>query len=210
VSFTYDSGVFDVGNDIDRAKWVILNPDGVHTPEERWQVETEYLLDLMDAYMPSRDATALDFGCGIGRVAKPLIERKGWDILGLDISSSMLRMATKYVCSPKFLGMKPDTFSWLARFTLSVDFAIATWSLQHCQHPKEDVALITAALRPGGRLFVLNAAQRFVPSRERPWSDDGVNIYDLLNKSLICLHVDQPDLAIVPGPQAFWGVYEKG
>ena len=38
-----------------------LNPDGVRPPEELWETETEYLMEIVDAYLPPRDATALDF-----------------------------------------------------------------------------------------------------------------------------------------------------
>ena len=72
---TYDPTIFDVGS-MQQARWIAVSPDGVHTPEERWGIETEYLMDVVDAYLPPRDATALDFGCGPGRLAKPLIERK--------------------------------------------------------------------------------------------------------------------------------------
>jgi hypothetical protein len=73
--FNYDPTIFDVGS-MEQARWVALNPDGVRPPEELWGIETEYLMEIVDAYLPPRDATALDFGCGPGRLAKPLIERK--------------------------------------------------------------------------------------------------------------------------------------
>jgi hypothetical protein len=72
---TYDPTIFDVGS-MEQAQWVALRPDGVRPPEEFWGLETDYLMEIVDAYLPPRDATALDFGCGPGRLAKPLIERK--------------------------------------------------------------------------------------------------------------------------------------
>ena len=80
---TYDPTIFDVGS-MQQARWIAVSPDGVHTSEERWEIETEYLMEIVDAYLPPRDATALDFGCGPGRLAKPLIERKNWSVLGVD------------------------------------------------------------------------------------------------------------------------------
>jgi hypothetical protein len=63
-NFTYDPTIFDVAS-MEQARWIALNPDGVQTPEERWEIETEYLMEIVDAYLPPRDATALDFGCGL-------------------------------------------------------------------------------------------------------------------------------------------------
>src|ERR1700751_228823 len=57
-NFDYDPMVFDVGS-MEEARSVALNPGSVHPPEELWWVETEYLMEIVDAYLPPRDATAL-------------------------------------------------------------------------------------------------------------------------------------------------------
>ena len=44
---TYHPGVFDV-NDIAQAMRIILTPEG-STTEERWQTETPYVADLIEA-----------------------------------------------------------------------------------------------------------------------------------------------------------------
>ena len=44
---TYHPGVFDV-NDIAQAMGIILTPEG-STTEERWQTETPYVADLIEA-----------------------------------------------------------------------------------------------------------------------------------------------------------------
>ena len=130
--FTYDPTIFDVGS-MQQARRIALNP--VHTSEERWEIETEYLMEIIDAYLPPRDATALDFGCGPGRLAKPLIERKNWSVLGVDISPTMAAFATDYVKSERFLVCNPNTFDQLLRFEMRADFALAIWVLQHCPRP---------------------------------------------------------------------------
>jgi hypothetical protein len=57
--FTYDPTIFDVGS-MQQARWVAVSPDGVRTSEARWEIETEYLMEIVDACLPPRDATALD------------------------------------------------------------------------------------------------------------------------------------------------------
>jgi hypothetical protein len=46
-------------------RWTAVSPDGVHTSEERCEIETDYLIEIVDAYLPPRDATALDSAAGL-------------------------------------------------------------------------------------------------------------------------------------------------
>jgi SAM-dependent methyltransferase len=144
---TYDPTIFDAGS-MQQARWIAVSPDGVHTSEERWEIESEYLMEIVDAYLPPRDATALDFGCGPGRLAKPLIERKNWSVLGVDISPTISALATEYVKSERFLVCNPQTFDQLLRFGVRADFALAIWVLQHCPRLDEEIARIKDALKP--------------------------------------------------------------
>ena len=45
---------------------------------------------LIDAHLPEVPGVAIDFGCGTGRNAIPLLE-KSWDVIGVDLSAPMLR-----------------------------------------------------------------------------------------------------------------------
>jgi 2-polyprenyl-3-methyl-5-hydroxy-6-metoxy-1,4-benzoquinol methylase len=209
---SYDPSVFNVDG-IDRAKWIILNPDGVHTPEERWVVETDYILARMAEWMPLKDAVVLDWGCGIGRLVKPLIERHGAVALGTDISSSMRSLAVDYVKSPNFLSCDPSAMPTLLKLGMQFDVALAVWSLQHVADPEADIEVIKSALNPGGRLFVLNADVRFVPTSENGkfgWADDGKNVWALLDRAFVALRGEIVDPKIVPAPLARWAIYERG
>src|ERR1700757_4187587 len=196
-NFDYDPTVFDVGS-MGEARSVALNPGSVRPPEELWGVETEYLMEIVDAYLPPRDATALDFGCGPGRLAEPLIGRKNWAVMGGDISPTISALATEYVKSERFLVCNPQTFDQLLRFGVRADFALAIWVLQHCPRLDEDIARIKAALKPGGRLLVLNAGRRFVPTQEQGWVDDGIDVWALLQEHFLMLRSEQPDASVVP------------
>ena len=206
--FNYDPTIFDVGS-MEQARCVALNPDGVRPPEELWGVETEYLMEIVDAYLPPRDATALDFGCGPGRLAKPLIERKNWSVLGVDISPRMAALATEYVKSERFLVCNPTTFDQLLRLGVRVDFGLAVWALQHCLRLDEEIARIKAVLKPGGRLLVLNAGRRLLPTREGVWVDDRIDVWRLLQEHFLMLRTEQPDASVVPPGRALWGVFER-
>jgi 2-polyprenyl-3-methyl-5-hydroxy-6-metoxy-1,4-benzoquinol methylase len=202
----YDPAIFNVTS-LAQAKSIILTPDGKRTPEERWSVETEYLLEKIIGYMPIVNSSCLDYGCGIGRLARPLIARRNWTVLGVDISPSMRRLAVEYVDSDRFLCCAPIAFERMCRFGARFDFALSVWALQHMAHVKDDIARIAAALKPGGRLFVLNARQRFVPTRQA-WMHDGADVLDLLTEALIPVRIEGVDESIIPGPPSYWGVWE--
>ncbi len=73
---TYHPQVFDVRN-IDQAREIILTGGG-STTDERWVTETPWLADEISNSMAiSPDSIIIDYGCGIGRMAKELIDRDG-------------------------------------------------------------------------------------------------------------------------------------
>ena len=86
---TYRPEIFEVG-DLQSAKEIILTPEPDTTTEERWEYETPFLVDEIGRAL-TLDSTSfvLDYGCGVGRLAKELIKRHQCHVLGVDISSSM-------------------------------------------------------------------------------------------------------------------------
>jgi hypothetical protein len=62
---TYDPTIFDAA--LDAATAMDSGQPGwcVHTSEERCEIKTDYLIEIVDAYLPPRDATALDSAAGL-------------------------------------------------------------------------------------------------------------------------------------------------
>lgn len=176
----YNSAVFDV-SDIQHAKSVILTREGERSTDDRWRAETPYLLSLIDQHLGiSSDSVVLDYGCGIGRMSKAMIEKYGCRVVGVDISPSMRALAAAYVSSDKFFACAPEMLSLGIKF----DEAIAVWVLQHCNQVEEDVARIHKSMNPGGGLFVVNDRNRLVPTNARGgWANDGKNVREILKKS---------------------------
>jgi len=199
----YDPAIFADVKSEDDAKSVILGPDGVFSTDERWEIETKYLIDLIRAHMPIDDALCLDYGCGIGRLSKELLNCTNWAVVGYDISKAMKEMAERYVDEPLRFGIGNLLYT-----TNRFDYALAVWVLQHCPYPENDIAKIRDNLRPGGRLFVLNLRERCVPCRGG-WYDDGYDVWDKLSHEFATVHIEQADPAIIPRP-SWWGVFTKG
>jgi SAM-dependent methyltransferase len=181
---TYNPAVFAV-QDLQQAKAIILTPED-STTEARWQTETGYLADMIEEQLElNPGVTLLDYGCGIGRLSKALIERQNCGVLGVDISAHMRMLSIRYVDSDLFTPCSPELLDALLASGLKLDAAISVWVLQHCRAPAEDIALIEAALKPGAPFFVVNNHGRAVPTQERGWVDDGIDIRELLTRGFV-------------------------
>jgi SAM-dependent methyltransferase len=176
---TFDPRVFTVA-DLDAAKRIILTNEDSSTAE-RWEKETPYLADMIEQQLAVNPGTLLlDYGSGIGRVAKALIERQGCYVVGMDISPHMRALGLGYVRSDRYTVCSPDMLVALVGSGLRFDAAISVWVLQHCAFPETDIGLLAAALKPAAPAFIVNNVQRAVPTVEDGWIDDGIDVRALL------------------------------
>ena len=201
VKVVYRPQVFDVP-DVDAAKAIILTPERGTTTAERWEVETPYLVDAIGRELAlGPDHCVLDFGCGIGRIAKALIDRHGCRVVGVDISERMRSIAPEYVGSARFVAWSPEELDARVAGGFRASHAVACWVIQHVLQPDAELARIEAALAPGGELFVLNQGHRAVPSN-LGWIDDGISVealltarFDVVSRGVLPEIVTTPELA---------------
>lgn len=206
----YSSKVFDVTN-LQQAKNIILTPEVGMSTDQRWETETGYFADLILEQVPlSQESVIMDFGCGVGRISKVLIERTGCRCVGLDISFSMLGIGMSYVSSERYVAMTPSMLEYL---DLKFDLAISIWALQHVKHLQKDIARIYSHLWENGKLFVINEKRRVVPTQDGHWIDDGHNIRQMIRsrgfKQLKEGQLDQRYVAKDQPERTFWGLYQK-
>lgn len=175
----YVPQVFDAV-DLEQARKIILTPEGGSTTEERWENETPYLVDQIgECLQPDANSCLLDYGCGIGRLSKGLIEKYNCWVVGVDISNNMRQLAPGYVQSERFSVCSPETLEMMIAKGFAVDHAIAIWVIQHCLQPSQDIVRIKGALKQEGLIYVLNARNRAVPSN-KGWINDGMDVDALL------------------------------
>lgn len=175
---TYSPEVFNVAN-IAQAKSIILTTESDDaTTDQRWERETPYLIDMMAGLKLKPESFVLDYGCGIGRLSKGLIERYGCRVVGVDISQNMRTLASNYVASDQFMACSPEM---LSASGMHFDAAIAVWVLQHCFKPEDDIGRIKSAMKPDSGVFVVNAHFRVVPTA-MGWVDDGGDVRAILER----------------------------
>lgn len=209
----FDPSFFTVRTVLE-ARARILTPED-STTDTRWRIETPYLGELIMEHLALRpDHRVLDFGCGIGRLAKEMIDRSGCAVVGADTSVTMQCQAPAYVQSERFFSCHPAALS-LGACSSGVHHAVAVWSLQHI--PNVDaadgaIALIHRSLRSGGKLFVVNNHKRALPIDEGRWYDDGKDVRELLGARFQEVShgtLDVERTTPVTSRAAFWGVYQR-
>ena len=158
------------------------------TPEfdERWEKDTAFMRDmLIREIQPRKGDLMLDYGCGIGRLAKEFCAL-GCNVIGVDISPEFRRYAVDYVNAPgSFMVFSPQEFDLLLSKGLKCDCACAIWSLQHSAAPVDDIIRINRALKVLAPVFVAdNRNIRAIPvtvNGENKFAADNADIWNILN-----------------------------
>lgn len=206
----YDPSCFDVGT-LDSARSIILTPEYASTAE-RWAAETPFTVtSIIDECKLSRGQLVLDYGCGIGRVARDVIARTGAFVVGVDISDRMRCLATQYVAHDNFMATSPRALDAMVLAGMRFDAACAIWVLQHCAQPGADIERIRCALRPKGRLHIVNNVYRAVPSG-RGWVNDGLDVRALVRerfKETNCFRMHLPQMSEAFIQNTFCATYER-
>ena len=175
----YNPKIFDT-NSIEDAKKIILTKEGGWDSEQRWDKETQFLIDLIgDFFKLDSSMTLLDYGCGIGRLSKGLIEKFNCKAVGVDISPSMRQKALEYVNSENFRVIDPSQLQSFVSKNGFFDVAISIWVLQHCLEPQKDILNIKCALKSDGKFFVLNNITSAVPTN-KGWINNKIDIHKIL------------------------------
>lgn len=180
----YRPEIFDA-TDLASAKNIILTPEPGTTTAERWEKETPYLVEQIGKYLePDENSCILDYGCGVGRLAKALIERYNCWIVGVDTSTSMRQLALGHVGSPRFSVCSPEGLEMMVARGFATDHAVSIWVIQHCLRPQEDIARIKAVVKKGGHVYILNSRFRVVPT-DKGWVNDGIDVIEMLQREFV-------------------------
>lgn len=132
--------------------WVVDNPF--------WSALASRVLDHWSRlWTTNSDKTFLDLGCGTGRCTEYLL-RKGYRVIGLDLSYGMLQQIAKNDSLPeeKFLLIVGDaTEPPIA--SASIDSILCFGSLHHVSSPQKTFQQISRILKVGGLFQALETNQ---------------------------------------------------
>jgi cyclopropane fatty-acyl-phospholipid synthase-like methyltransferase len=194
---TYVPHYYEVDS-LELAKKMIVTGEEGMSSDERWALETPWIVDSIAQYLPMpAGSTLIDYGCGIGRIAKELIARNGCSITGIDTSHAMRQLAPQYVASSQFCARSPQELDEAVRDGFRADYCIAIWVLQHILKPLEAIARVASALRPNGRLYVLNMRTRSVPTN-MGYANDGFDVQAALAEQFAEEHRFAPPEGVMP------------
>lgn len=103
--------------------------------------------EMIESYLP-KDGLILDYGCGIGRVAKAFID-KSFKVEGVDITPNFREQ-----CKQKNITVySPEE---LSEFKNKYDFVYSLMVLQHNgEEPRKEIMNnIIQVLKPGGKVYI--------------------------------------------------------
>ena len=205
----FQPGVFDVSN-LEEAMRIILTSEAGFSPRERWEQETPLMGEMLAKRLsPSSNQTVIDYGSGVGRLAKQLIERTGCNVIGVDISRSMRVLSHMYCESDCYFSCSKNSLQTLIKGGLRANAAFSVWVLQHAENPERDIDLIYDALADDANFLVVNLNSRCLPT-DQGWQDDGINVKQLIeHRFQVIQYFAVPEGAVTARELSFFGLYRK-
>lgn len=173
---TYFKEIFDAQS-LQQAKNIVLTPDA--NDVNKFIFETNWLIKFINTHLDINEKSkVLDFGCGMGRISKELIETFDCFVKGIDISDNMLSIAKEYVNSDKFFPDKSHNIQ-------DIDLVISSFVLQHSENPEQDIENLYTVMKPNSVFVLVNEPNRFVPTGVNEnnyviWNDDKVDVISLM------------------------------
>ena len=171
VQFQKETPLFNPTDFTEGQHQVVGNCNG-YTMEERWKEETPLFRDIIARQLQG-DEVILDYGCGVGRLAKEIIDLfPNIKIVGVDTSAEMRKLAEEYVNSDRFSTKHPDELG-----DAGFDFTYCVYVLQHIPPEFIDNAIKQVCMT-SNELLLVNSVARMYASPQG-FVNDG---YDVLGK----------------------------
>lgn len=141
--------------------------------------------------------SVVDYGCGIGRISRAILETSRAHVIAVDRSPEMLRHARQYIPSQYFSSRRVELLSDLqlidrvSQLSCTIDSVILIEVLQHIPEPVLDEVLpaLFALLVPNGRLFVFGNEALDV-DREGRVPPESSGVEQVLNRHGRILRID--------------------
>ncbi len=144
---------------------------------DRWEKETPVFAREIVKLTPAIQPVILDYGCGVGRLAKAVLAaHPSATVIGVDESSESLALAREYVADDRFVATPPGELSE------QVDVAYCVYVLQHVPaiQIREVLQRIHRHLKTDGLFVYCSSDYRMAIRFDQPGFEDdrwlGVNL----------------------------------
>jgi 2-polyprenyl-3-methyl-5-hydroxy-6-metoxy-1,4-benzoquinol methylase len=106
--------------------------------------------DLIEL-MPEKPQTVLEIGCGIGRTGKAIIQQKGSQIIGIDLSLEAIEIARQQDCYEKLIVCDLDEIVIPPEIqNICFDCILYPDVLEHLKNPWDVIQQHLSLLKPNG------------------------------------------------------------
>ena len=120
------------------------------------------------ALLPQHCGTALDLGCGTGRVTYRLAQRSH-QLIAVDLALGMLQHARNGYAADNILWLQGDA-EHLALSDASVQTVFSSMVLQWCQSPLKVMQEVNRVLQPGGQAVVALMCEGSFNELQQVWA----------------------------------------
>ena len=165
-------------NNIESAKDICIIPDP--KKPNKFNEETHFLIKFLNSKgLLHKRPKVLDFGCGVGRISKDLVDL-GCEVVGMDFSIPMLMAAINYVDNKNFTPLI-NTATLPFEIKPEFDLVICSFVLQHTEDPIKEIKFLKSVMKDDATLVLVIEPYRLVPmgmdkDRFVEWKDDKVDI----------------------------------
>ncbi len=131
-----------------------------YTMEQRWELETPLFVYEIVKHIP-QNGKVMDYGCGVGRLAKAIMDlRKDVIVYGVDESQDMLDRAKEYISSDSFIPLTVEQAS--VDQSMSMDCVYSIYVFQHVPaiHIRSILSAIFLRLKPKGAFIYCSSDYR--------------------------------------------------
>lgn len=196
--------------DLDHAKNLVLTPEDT-TTESRWEKESYWTIETLKLFSTINETSVvLDWGCGIGRISKLLINTFNCSVVGYDTEPKMLDYARKYVNSDKFTASHCNNL--LENLPKNYfTHVIAIWVFQHSDKLQFEIPLIYQSLKSNSELFVVDMFNKCIPADSGFYSDniDSKQILEKFYNPLILGKIPTKFTTQKIQDMSWWGLLQR-
>lgn len=145
---------------LDEGRHCVVGDCNGFTTEQRWALETPLFAQEISKSIPP-NGNVMDYGCGVGRIAKALLDlREDIQVMGVDESEDMLARAREYVDNGRFIPMTVDQASRCNDQNFDCVYSVYVFQHVPAIHIRSILSAIFLRLNDNGRFIYCSSDYR--------------------------------------------------